>query len=61
MRLATAALIVLAASWLPLIVVGLADPAANPIGLGLLALAGTVVAAGLLAVAALLGLWRLLR
>jgi predicted membrane channel-forming protein YqfA (hemolysin III family) len=47
MRLVGIAALVLIASYVPLILVGLADPDANPIGLGLLSLAGTLVAAGI--------------
>jgi hypothetical protein len=36
-------ILVLLGSWLPLIAVGVMDPAANPIGLGLLAIAGSAV------------------
>ena len=61
MRLVYVALIVLAASWAPLMIVGALDPTANPIGLGLFALAGTAVAAGLLVAAVARAVWRLLR
>ena len=61
MRLAALAVILLVASFVPLIVVGLIDPDANPIGLGLLSVLGTLVAGLLLAFAALRALWRLLR
>lgn len=48
MRLIYVALAVLAVSYAPLIVVGMLDPSANPIGLGLLSMVGTAVAALLL-------------
>lgn len=48
MRVVYVALAVLAASYAPLLVVGMLDPTANPIGLGLLAMAGTALAAVLL-------------
>jgi hypothetical protein len=36
-------LLILVASWVPLLVVGLLNPSSNPIGLGLLAWAGSLV------------------
>jgi hypothetical protein len=36
-------LLILVASWVPLLVVGLLDPNSNPIGLGLLAWGGSLV------------------
>lgn len=45
-----AGLVILVASWLPLFAVGLADPTANPVGLGLLGWGGSVI--GLLVTAA---------
>jgi hypothetical protein len=44
-----------------LLVVGLLDPSANPIGLGLLSMAGTFVALLLLAIATARAVWRWLR
>jgi Na+(H+)/acetate symporter ActP len=61
MRLVALAVVVLVAGFVPLIIVGLMDREANPIGLGLLSVLGTLVAALLLAFAALRGLWRRLR
>jgi hypothetical protein len=61
MRLIAAALIVIVLCWGPLLVVGLLDPRANPIGLGMLAMLGTFVASVLLATAAALALIRALR
>jgi hypothetical protein len=60
MRLFVTGLLVLVGSWLPLMIVGLGDPAANPIGLGLLGMLGTAVATGLLGVATVRRLRRLL-
>ena len=60
MRLAYAALAVLALSFAPLLIVAALDPSSNPVGLGLLSVAGTFAAAVLLACAAVRGLWRLL-
>jgi hypothetical protein len=59
MRLVYLAVVVLAASYAPLLVVGALDPTANPIGLGLLAVLGTAVAALVLGWAGLCALWRL--
>jgi hypothetical protein len=53
------ALIVL--SLLPLLFVGLLDPTANPVGLGLLWVAGSALGIGLYFLAVLLWIWRLLR
>jgi hypothetical protein len=61
MRLIYLALLVLVASYAPLIVVGTLDPSANPIGLGLLAMLGTAVAASLAAWAVLRAILRLHR
>jgi hypothetical protein len=61
MRLLYAALAVLLLSFAPLAIVGTFDPAANPIGLGLLFVAGSLVAALLFALAVLQLLWRLWR
>ena len=58
MRLVRAAFAVLALSAAPLLMVGLRDPAANPIGLGFLFLLGMAVAALLLAIAVLQALRR---
>jgi hypothetical protein len=40
-------LLILVASWVPLLVIGLLDPSSNPIGLGLLAWAGSLVGIGI--------------
>jgi hypothetical protein len=61
MRLVVAAIAVLILSFVPLLVVGLLDPSANPIGLGLLSMAGTFVALLLLAIATARAVWRWLR
>jgi hypothetical protein len=45
-------------SWLPLIAVGLLDPSSNPIGLGLLGLAGSLLGAILLPIGLLVSLFR---
>jgi len=39
-------LLILVASWVPLLVVGLSNPNSNPIGLGLLAWTGSLVGIG---------------
>jgi hypothetical protein len=59
MRLIRIACLVLVLGFAPLLVVGALDPAANPIGLGLLSVAASLLAAGLVVWAALRGLWRL--
>jgi hypothetical protein len=61
MRLVVAAIAVLILSFVPLLVVGLLDPSANPIGLGLLSMAGTFVALLLLAIATARAVGRWLR
>jgi hypothetical protein len=61
MRLVVVAIAVLILSFMPLLVVGTLDPSANPIGLGLLSVAGTYIALLLLVVAAARGLWRWVR
>jgi hypothetical protein len=61
LRLALVAVAVLVASFVPLLVVGFLDPAANPVGLGLLSIAGTFVALLLLAIAVLRAAWRWMR
>ena len=61
MRLVYAATTVILVSFLPLLFAGLLDPSANPIGLGLLWLAGSALGIGLYVLAALLWIWRLLR
>ena len=48
-------LLILVASWVPLLAVGLLNPKSNPIGLGLLAWAGSVV--GIIVAAVGLVLW----
>lgn len=58
MRLVCAALILLALTTAPLLVVGLLDPTANPVGLGLLFVLGAPVALVLLAVAGLRAFWQ---
>jgi hypothetical protein len=50
--------ILLFGSWVPLVAVGLMDHTANPIGLGLLALAGSVVGAAVIALGLLVALFR---
>jgi hypothetical protein len=52
LRLVLLALLLPVLAALPLLLVGLLDPAANPIGLGLLFMAGVAIAAVLLLVAA---------
>jgi hypothetical protein len=56
----TGALILLG-SWLPLFAVGLMEPASNPIGLGLLAIAGSAVGAMLIVLGLLASLVRQMR
>jgi len=51
-------LILLIGSWIPLVAVGMMDPEANPIGLGLLAIGGSLVGMAVLAVGLLLVLFR---
>jgi hypothetical protein len=58
MRLVIAALLLPIAAALPLLVVGTLDPAANPIGLGLLFMAASAAAPFLLGFAILRLLWR---
>jgi uncharacterized membrane protein YqjE len=58
MRLVQAAFAVLVLSAAPLMIVGLRDPEANPIGLGLLFMLGMAVALVLLLLAGLRALWR---
>jgi hypothetical protein len=48
-------------AWVPLVAVGLMDPESNPIGLGLLALAGSLVGAVLIAIGMLVALFHLAR
>ena len=43
-------LLIFLASWVPLLVVGLLNPSSNPIGLGLLAWAGSLVGIGIVLV-----------
>jgi hypothetical protein len=45
MRLVGIAMLLMVASYVPLLIVGMLDPHSNPIGLGLLAMLGTAVAA----------------
>jgi hypothetical protein len=54
-------LFLLVASWVPLLVVGLLHPDSNPIGLGLLAWAGSLVGLILAAIGLLLRAIRLAR
>ncbi len=58
MRFVIAAAIVFASSFLPLYIVGMLDPTSNPIGLGLLFLAGSSLAGILAVVGAVLIVWR---
>ena len=58
MRFILAAAIVFAGSVLPLYIVGTLDPTANPIGLGLLFLAGSSLAGILAVIGVVLVLWR---
>jgi hypothetical protein len=58
MRFIIAAAIVFAGSFLPLYVVGTLDPTSNPIGLGLLFLAGSSLAGILAVTGVVLILWR---
>jgi hypothetical protein len=53
-----AGLMLLFGSWAPLFVVGVLDSSANPIGLGLLALGGSLVAICVLALGLLVALFR---
>ena len=48
-------------SWLPLFAVGLMEPASNPIGLGLLAMAGSAVGAVVIVLGLLASLVRHMR
>ena len=61
MRLVHAATALIVLSLLPLLLVVLLDPSANPIGLGLLWIAGSAAGAILYALAALRWLWYQLR
>lgn len=61
MYLIRIACLVLVLGYAPLLVVGSLDPAANPVGPGLLSVAASLLAAALVVAAALRGLWRLLR
>jgi hypothetical protein len=45
MRLVGIAMLLMVASYVPLLIVGMLDPDSNPIGLGLLAMLGTAIAA----------------
>jgi hypothetical protein len=54
-------LLILVASWVPLLVVGLLDPSSNPIGFGLLAWAGSLVGIIVVAIGLLLWAVRLVR
>jgi hypothetical protein len=45
MRLVGIAMLLMVASYAPLLIVGMLDPHSNPIGLGLLAMLGTAIAA----------------
>jgi hypothetical protein len=56
-----AGLVILVGSWLPLFAVGLTDPAANPIGLGLLGWAGSMVGLVMMAAGIVTAAYRLLR
>jgi hypothetical protein len=58
MRFIIAAAIVFAASFLPLYIVGTLDPTSNPIGLGLLFLAGSSLAGILAIVGSVQIVWR---
>ncbi len=58
MRFVIAAPIVFAASFLPLYIVGMLDPTSNPIGLGLLFLAGSSLAGILAVTGVILIAWR---
>jgi hypothetical protein len=58
MRFVIAAAIVFAASFLPLYIVGMLDPTSNPIGLGLLFLAGSSLAGILAVTGVILISWR---
>lgn len=58
MRFVIAAAIVFAASFLPLYIVGMLDPTSNPIGLGLLFLAGSSLAGILAVTGVILIAWR---
>lgn len=57
MRVIVAAAVILLVSWVPLFVVGFLDPTSNPVGLGLLAMAGTPIAGIVLAFGLLRLLW----
>ena len=61
MRLVIMGIAVIIVSYGPLLAVGLFNPDANPIGLGLLAMAGTFVAATMFILAAIRALWMLFR
>lgn len=56
-----AGLVILVASWLPLFAVGLADPTANPVGLGLLGWGGSVIGLFVTAAGLVTATFRLLR
>ena len=60
MRLVVVALLLPVVAAVPLFVVGTLDPTANPVGLGLLFMAGSAAAPFLLAFALLRLLWRYL-
>ena len=54
-------LLILVASWVPLLVVGLLDPSSNPVGLGLLAWGGSLIGIIVAAIGLLLWAVRLAR
>jgi hypothetical protein len=56
-----AGLVILVASWLPLFAVGLADPSANPVGLGLLGWGGSLVGLVVAAAGCVAAAFRFLR
>lgn len=60
MRFIIAAAIVFAASFLPLYIVGTLDPTSNPIGLGLLFMAGLSLASILAVIGIVQILWQLI-
>lgn len=51
-------IVILVGSWAPLVAVGLTDPASNPIGLGLLAMGGSLAGVALIVVGLLSTLFR---
>lgn len=58
MRLMIIAVLLLVGSFLPLFIVGTLDPDSNPIGLGLLWMAGSAVAIVLFLIGLVMAIWK---